>query len=156
MLIREITHKKCIAFIAEQRLARLACAKDNIPYIIPIYYAHEGNRLYVFSMPGKKLDFLRSNPHVCLQIDRYQDKHNWVSVVVDALFHELPDDEQDHAERLHAWSLLQRHFDWWEAGATLLGPHPVRESSPHVFFALDIIAVSGREASEGDPTVPSS
>lgn len=42
MLIREITHKKCIAFIAEQRLARLACAKDNIPYIIPIYYAHEG------------------------------------------------------------------------------------------------------------------
>lgn len=153
VLVREMTHNECIATIADQRLARLACAKDNIPYVIPIYYAYSGNRIYVFAMPGKKLDYLRSNPHVCLQIDKYRDKHNWVSIVVDAAFQELPDDEQYHDERLHAWELLAHYFDWWEAGAIKTHHQPVRGSSPHVFFALDIIAVSGIEATEGEHVV---
>lgn len=101
-------------------------------------------------MPGKKLDFLRSNPHVCLQIENYHDKHHWVSIVVDAAFQELPDDEQYHDERLHAWTLLGQYFDWWEPGALKTHPQPVRASSPHVFFALDIITVSGIEATEGE------
>lgn len=149
MFIRPMTHNACTAMIAEQRLARMACAKDNIPYVIPIYYAYDGNRLYAFSMLGKKVDFLRSNPHACLQIDSYQDKHHWMSVIVDATYHELPDNEDYHEERMHAWSLLEQHFDWWEPGALKPTPQPIHSASPHhVFFALDIDNVTGIEAGD--------
>ncbi|MCD2175768.1 pyridoxamine 5'-phosphate oxidase family protein [Rhizobium sp. C4] len=150
MFIREMSKNDCIALIAEQRLARLACAKDNIPYVIPIYYALHGNRLYAFSMPGKKIEILRSNPRVCLQIDRYGDNHHWMSVVVDANFTELPDDEASRPERMQAWSLLAQHFDWWEPGALSPTQEPPRSSSTHIFFALDIIDVSGVEAENDD------
>lgn len=153
MLVREMTDSECIALVADERVARLACAKDNVPYVVPIHYAYSGSRLYGFSMPGKKLDFLRSNPHVCLQIEKYRDVRHWQSVVVDASFQELSDTEQGHKELLHAWSLLERHFDWWEPGALKPRPQPVLGASPHVFFCLEVIDLSGREATEGD--VPS-
>ena len=102
-------------------------------------------------MPGKKLEYLRSNPHVCLLIEQYHDAHQWRNVVVNAIFQELPDDGPNHQERLHAWSLLEHHLDWWEPGALKPQPQPVRASSPHVFFALDIVEVSGIEAREGEP-----
>lgn len=148
MFIREMTHNACIAVIADQRLARMACAKDNIPYVIPIYYAYDGNHLYAFSMPGKKVDFLRANPHACLQLDSYRDKHHWMSVIVDATYRELPNDDRHHDERMRAWSLLEQHFDWWEPGALKPTPQPIRSASPHVFFALDIDNVTGIEAGE--------
>jgi nitroimidazol reductase NimA-like FMN-containing flavoprotein (pyridoxamine 5'-phosphate oxidase superfamily) len=149
MLIREMTHTECTAMIAAQRVARLACARDNFPYVIPVHYAHSGNRLYVFSMPGKKLDILHANPHACMLIEVFESKSRWKSVVADVLFHELADTEELHDERLKAWSLLADHFDWWEPGALKPQPQPILEASPHVFFALEIVTVSGREALSG-------
>ncbi|CAN7680923.1 pyridoxamine 5'-phosphate oxidase family protein [Rhizobium sp. LjRoot30] len=146
MMIREMTQKKCTATVAAQRLARLACAEGNTPYIVPICYAYSASRLFVFSMPGKKLDILHVNPRVCLLIDALETRHQWKSVIVDALFHELPDTAELHEERLKAWALLARDFDWWEPGALKPQPQPVAAKSPHVFFELEILTMSGREA----------
>ncbi|QCL97418.1 pyridoxamine 5'-phosphate oxidase family protein [Agrobacterium tumefaciens] len=153
MLVREMTHNECLAELAEGRLARMACAKDSTPYVVPIYYAYSGNSLYAFSMPGKKLDFLRSNPRACLQVDKSRGDHQWVSVIVDAAFRELPQEDPPGEERLHAWSLLSHHFDWWEPGGLTPQPQPqpLRAASRHIFFALDINALSGREARLGEP-----
>lgn len=146
MMIREMTHNECTATIADQRLARLACADDNGPYVVPICYAYSANRLFVFSMPGKKLEILRANPKACVLIDALETRHRWKCVIVDALFHELPDTEDLHDERLRAWTLLAKDVDWWEPGAFKPQPQPVVTTSPHIFFELEILAMSGREA----------
>ncbi|GMB79388.1 pyridoxamine 5'-phosphate oxidase family protein [Shinella zoogloeoides] len=146
MMIREMTHNECAATIAAQRLARLACAENDSPYVVPICYAYSTSRLFAFSMPGKKLDILHANPRACLLIDALETRHKWKSVIVDALFHELPDTEELHGERLKAWALLAKDFDWWEPGALKPQPQPVVTTSPHVFFELEILAMSGREA----------
>lgn len=146
MMIREMTHNECAATIATQRLARLACAENDSPYVVPICYAYSASRLFAFSMPGKKLDILRANPRACLLVDALETRHKWKSVIVDALFHELPDTEELHGERLKAWALLAKDFDWWEPGALKPQPQPVVTTSPHVFFELEILAMSGREA----------
>ncbi|HTO33096.1 MAG TPA: pyridoxamine 5'-phosphate oxidase family protein [Pararhizobium sp.] len=149
MMIREMTHNECVTMVAEHHMARLACAKNDVPYVVPIHYAHSGSRLYAFSMPGKKLDILRANPRACVLIEVFEDKHRWKSVVVDAVFHELSDTEELHNERLKAWSLLSDDLDWWEPGALKPRPQPTVAVSPHVFFALEIETLSGREA-KGD------
>jgi nitroimidazol reductase NimA-like FMN-containing flavoprotein (pyridoxamine 5'-phosphate oxidase superfamily) len=150
MMIHEMPESACIALVTAERLARMACAKDNIPYLVPLHYAYSAHRLYGFSLPGKKLDILRANPRVCLEIDDYTSKRRWRSVIVDALFHELPDVDGEDGEIRHAWSLLQHHTDWWEPGAMKPEPQTLHDRPSHIFFALEIIAMSGREATEGN------
>lgn len=146
MRIREMTHSECIAMVAKYHLARLACAKDNVPYVVPIHYAHSGIHLYAFSMPGKKLDFLRANPRACVLVEALEGRHRWKSVVLDVVFHELQNTAERDSECLKAWSLLSDDVDWWEPGALKPKPLATVAVSPHVFFDLAIIETSGREA----------
>jgi len=148
VIIRTLSTNECRALLAANRLARLACTKDGRPYVVPIYYAYADNHLYAFSMPGKKVEWMRSNPQVSLQVDERGAKREWRSVVADGLFEELPDRIGHKRELDHAWSLLSKHVDWWEPGAYKPITPPVSDHSPHVFFRILVEQLSGREAKE--------
>ncbi|MBW9062323.1 pyridoxamine 5'-phosphate oxidase family protein [Rhizobium herbae] len=150
MMVKEMTRSECIGLISANRLGRLACSKDDRPYIIPVYYALDGNCLYSFSMPGQKVDWMRENPHVCVEVDEFQGGFGWRSVVVYGKYQEFPDTDQWHHQRLHAWSILERHVDWWEPGALKPMPQPMASASPHLFYGIDIVEVTGRMAVSGD------
>ncbi|MBP1859922.1 pyridoxamine 5'-phosphate oxidase family protein [Rhizobium herbae] len=150
MKLRELAPDDCMELVRAGRLARLACCRDDRPYVVPIHYGVDGNVLYSFTMPGRKLDMMRANPFVCLEIDKFDHGHEWTSVVVDGVFRELENEENRSRERIHAWSLLQLNIDWWEPGAFKPQQQPVHSKSPHVFFAIEISAVSGRHASKDD------
>lgn len=148
MLIRTLSRPECIELLAANRLAHLACCKDNQPYVVPIYYAYSERHLYAFSMPGKKIDWMRENPVISLQIDDWGKEREWRSVVVDGRYEELPDRIGYKRERDHAWLELSKHFDWWEPGAYKPVAPPLADHSPHVFFRIIIEQISGREAKE--------
>jgi nitroimidazol reductase NimA-like FMN-containing flavoprotein (pyridoxamine 5'-phosphate oxidase superfamily) len=134
--------------LAGNRVARLACAKAERPYVVPIHYAYSDNYLYAFSMPGKKIEWMRSNPLVCLQVDQRGEGSSWRSVVVDGVYEELPDRLGHKLERERAWSLLSKHVDWWEPGGLKPVTPAVSDHSPHVFFRIMIELVSGRQAED--------
>jgi len=150
MMVKEMTRSECIGLISASRLGRLACSKNDRPYIIPIYYALDGNCLYSFTMPGQKVDWMRLNPHVCVEVDEFQGGSGWRSVVIYGKYQEFPDTDQWHHQRLHAWSILERHIDWWEPGALKPTPQPIASASPHLFYGIDIVEVTGRMAVSGD------
>jgi nitroimidazol reductase NimA-like FMN-containing flavoprotein (pyridoxamine 5'-phosphate oxidase superfamily) len=150
MMVKEMTRSECIGLISASRLGRLACSKNDRPYIIPIYYALDGNCLYSFTMPGQKVDWMRENPHVCVEVDEFQGGSGWRSVVIYGKYQEFPDTDQWHHQRLHAWSILERHIDWWEPGALKPTPQPIASASPHLFYGIDIVEVTGRVAVSGD------
>ncbi|TIP77993.1 MAG: pyridoxamine 5'-phosphate oxidase family protein, partial [Mesorhizobium sp.] len=81
-MIRTLSVLECSKVLASNRVGRLACSNDDQPYVVPFYYAHADNHLYAFSMPGKKIDWMRSNPLVCVQIDERGQGRGWRSVVV--------------------------------------------------------------------------
>ena len=56
MLIEEMTVKQCHEFLIRMDFGRLACVRDNQPYVVPIYFAYEPNRLYGFSTLGRKIE----------------------------------------------------------------------------------------------------
>ncbi|ETA71259.1 MULTISPECIES: pyridoxamine 5'-phosphate oxidase family protein [Mesorhizobium] len=148
MLVRTLSAFECTKVLAANRVGRLACAKDGQPYVVPLYYAHSDAHLYAFSMPGKKIEWMRANPLVSVQVDEHGQGRGWKSVVADGRYEELPDLIGHKLQRDHAWSVLSKHTDWWEPGALKPVTPPTADSAPHVFFRILIEQVSGREASE--------
>lgn len=148
MNVQRMSYDECIALIKRQWLARIGCADRNVPYVIPVQYSYSGDKLYGFTLPGKKLDIMRRNPHVCVQIDQLKNRHSWKSVVVDTRFVDLST-EECREEKDQAWSLLAKRTDWWEPGA-LKPTGKIAEGPPntHIFFALEIIDLSGRKTDD--------
>lgn len=58
--------------IREQFLCRIAFKGDLQPYIAPFQYAYVNGILYFhFTDYGKKMSFLKQEPTVCVEIERY-------------------------------------------------------------------------------------
>ncbi len=148
MHIRNLSNLECTRLLSGNRLAHLACAKDGKPYVVPIYFAYAENYLYAFSMPGKKIEFMRANPEVSLIVEERGHGREWKSVLVEGRFEELPDRIGHKRERDHAWSLLSKHFDWWEPGALKPVTPPISDHSEHIFFRVFVEQIYGREAKE--------
>ena len=60
---------------------------------MPVNYYFDGENIYIHTLPGKKLDALRANPRVCLQVDEIKDSYNWRSVIAYGTFEEVPSEE---------------------------------------------------------------
>lgn len=150
MFVRVMSREECQRAVAAGDLARLACCRDDQPYIVPITYAHSGNRLYCFSMPGQKIDWMRSNPKVSLQIAEFASNRQWKSVVVTGRYQELPATQGCRHERIHAWSLLEKKPNWWEPGGLKPVPQEISGASAHIFFCVEMDEMTGRAACAGE------
>ena len=139
--------KNALACWRNSRLARLACSRDNQPYVVPTYLVFfqpsiGDPRLYGFTTVGQKVEWMRSNPLVCVEVDEVESYSKWISVIVFGHYRELPklrdqnvgrpparktiedhyefvsDELNPAAETLLAHQLLQTHAVWWEPAAT--------------------------------------
>ena len=146
MIVKEMREADCLQVVTTQNVAHLAsCIRDR-PYVVPVQYVYSNGLIYSFSMPGRKVDNMRENPNVCLQIEEFRDGRHWKSVVVEGRFRELP----STSERQDAWEILQHGNNaWWEPGA--LKPNPSEASvgtSPHLFYTVSIDQMSGRRTAD--------
>lgn len=64
------------------RFGHLACSVDDVPYIVPIHYAYQKPDFFIYTTEGKKVEMIRENPKVCLQIEDIADGTDWKSVIV--------------------------------------------------------------------------
>jgi len=96
MAIREMSREECLQVLAGARLARLACAHENQPYVVPVYLAYHQPAtgeacLYGFTTPGQKVQWMRDNPQVCVEVDEAEASDKWVSVIALGRYEELPE-----------------------------------------------------------------
>jgi hypothetical protein len=113
MVINEMTEKECGAFLASATLGRLACSLDNQPYVLPIYFAYEPGYIYVLSTLGQKIEWMRANPKVCVEVDEIANESQWISVIASGRYQELPEPQYTD-ERKHAEKLLGKRHKWWQ------------------------------------------
>ena len=85
--------------VSSQSVCRIACTDGKSPYISPVVYAFDGQHLIFQSRPGKKINYLRKNPAVCIEIDIINNLNNWKSVLVYGTFEELKNKEADEARK---------------------------------------------------------
>jgi nitroimidazol reductase NimA-like FMN-containing flavoprotein (pyridoxamine 5'-phosphate oxidase superfamily) len=150
MLIQELTECDCLGALAHARLGRLACARENQPYVVPFYFVYDKGYIYGFTTPGQKVEWMRSNPRVCVEVEEGGvDSEEWTSIIVFGRYEELPDTLEREQERLHAHELLQQHVDWWEPGcASCAHRDPAQPVTP-VFYRIRIDRITGRRAAAG-------
>lgn len=67
---REITDRKEIdEIISLGKVMHLALSDNNLPFLIPVFYAYDGTSLYFHSAKaGTKIDILKRNNNVCFEI----------------------------------------------------------------------------------------
>ncbi len=152
MRISELQDPDCRETLRRLAFGRLGCAHDNLPYIVPVYFAYESDGLYGFATFGQKIDWMRSNPRVCVQTDEVLSNDNWVSVVVLGRYEELPDTPDYASERGKAQSLLEKRSMWWQTSYVASNIRGQSEAPSPVFYCVHIEKISGLRASpEGSP-----
>lgn len=72
-------------------IGHMAYIHLNTPHVIPItyFYDEEGENLISYSSLGHKIEAMRINPLVSLQVDEIDSLNNWRSVVVYGNYEEL-------------------------------------------------------------------
>ena len=151
MNVQEITAAECYAKLASAGFGRLGCARDNQPYVVPIYFAVDGETIYAFSLPGQKIDWMRENPRVCLEADWMNSSEDWTSVVAVGRYEELTDTPQYYNERLQALALLQGRPMWWEPGTSPPTSEHNRPGYASIFYRIVVDRVTGYRGVPGPP-----
>lgn len=112
MLISEMTAEECREFLAHTGFGRLGCASDNEPYVVPFYFAYKEDRMYGVSTMGRKIQWMRANPKVCVEADEVTNHFRWTSVIARGQYMELPDTPRLYSERVAAQMELEGRTLW--------------------------------------------
>ena len=141
MLIHELTTQECWRMLARNHIAHLACARDNQPYIVPVRVDLDGAFLYGYATLGRKIEWLRTNPLVCLECDELTTDRQWATVIVFGHYEELPHTPENEGARQVAERLFQKHPMWWEPATLPLAGH---ERRPPIVFRIHVDSLTGR------------
>ena len=148
MLVHDLSQAECVEVLLRSDFGRLACARDAQPYIVPIHFSFDaGSRcLYAFSTVGQKIEWMRENPKVCVEVEDITDKDHWTTVLVFGRYEEMTDSPADREARRCAQELFQQRPEWWfpAAAKRFSGEHP-----GVVLYRIQADRITGRRASRG-------
>ena len=149
MLITEMTSEECRELVARTGFGHLGCSHNNEPYVVPMYFAYETDYLYGFSIFGRKIEWMRANPKVCIDVDEVTSHSSWASVIINGRFQELPNTPQYSSERSHVFSLLEKRTLWWQ---TAQASKELRTTQPFppIFYRIHIDVMTGHRAAPDD------
>ena len=144
MFIHEMSRVECNDALSRAKYGRLACAHNNQPYVLPLNFTFDGNSyLYCFATLGQKVEWMRSNPLVCFEVDEVKNHNQWSSVIVFGSYQELPDKPEFETARIHLQECLQKRVMWWEP-AYISQEHRDKPHSPTpIFFRIKIESMTG-------------
>jgi nitroimidazol reductase NimA-like FMN-containing flavoprotein (pyridoxamine 5'-phosphate oxidase superfamily) len=88
-LSKVLSQEEAFALISASKIGRLGCVDNGEPYVVPINYVVEERSIYSHSLPGRKIEAMRTHPRVCLQVDQIADDFHWRSAIAFGDFEEI-------------------------------------------------------------------
>jgi uncharacterized protein len=146
MMIHEMTGEECHEFLRQTKFGRLGCARNQQPYVVPIYFVSDGKHLYCFSTVGQKIEWMRANPLVCVEVDEVVNELHWISVVVLGKYEELGDAPSCVNAREYALELLQKRAMWWQPAYVVTEHRGSGDVLTPVFYRIRISQITGHRA----------
>jgi nitroimidazol reductase NimA-like FMN-containing flavoprotein (pyridoxamine 5'-phosphate oxidase superfamily) len=97
---------------------------------------------------GQKIEWMRSNPLVCVEVDEVRSHIDWASVVVRGRYEECPDTPSYSKQRQKAQSMLDKVMPlWWETGFAAAQTRGRFDRDITIFYCIHIEEISGHRAS---------
>jgi hypothetical protein len=147
MTINEMTSDECSAVLVRASFGRLGCSLKDQAYVVPIYLVYDASYFYALSTEGRKIEWMRKNPKVCVQVDEFQGESNWVSVIAYGEYQELTE-PQFTQERNHARHLLEKRPSWWQTALAERELKAAKNIIDPLFFRIHVVSTTGLRASD--------
>ena len=81
--MEEITDDRAKRFLEEAAVAHIGVISDGEPYVTPMSFVLEGNRILFRTKPGKRYQGMVENPTVSIEASTFDEETgDWVSVIV--------------------------------------------------------------------------
>jgi uncharacterized protein len=143
MVIHELAPADCAEVLSRTSVARLACCRMNQPYVVPVSFVYDPRQvcLFSFSAIGKKVEWMRANPSVCVEVEDLEDRFHWTTVVIFGRYDEITDAPADKELRQRALHLFSERSRWWLPGAASLSES---EHESVVVYRIHIDSMTGR------------
>ena len=107
-------------------------------------YDAEHYSLHAMSMLGQKVQWMRENPKVCVEVEDIKDKNQWTTILVFGRYQELDRSPAHREARARAeQGFLARQQSWLPAAAHV----PSRQHEHMVVYSILIDQLTGRSAS---------
>jgi hypothetical protein len=146
IMIGELTKEQIENVLQSQVHCRLACIDEKKPYLVPVSYAYDGKFIYCQSKEGKKINLLRKNPNVCIQVQIMTSMNNWQSVLVYGIYEELKDNAAAEARKilfdkvLTLFTSAAVHKFEHSEGETIEDKNRIKD----IMFKINIQEITGR------------
>jgi nitroimidazol reductase NimA-like FMN-containing flavoprotein (pyridoxamine 5'-phosphate oxidase superfamily) len=142
-MVGELSREECLKVLAEGFIGRLGCHSPDEVYVVPVGYALDGEKILGQTTVGKKVEMMRANPQVCLQVDTGTALDDWRSVIVWGKYEELSAGEMPAAAR-KLIDRLSAHIDSEHRSKRDVTPEKVSGRYEGVVYAIRIEKMTGR------------
>jgi nitroimidazol reductase NimA-like FMN-containing flavoprotein (pyridoxamine 5'-phosphate oxidase superfamily) len=96
---------------------------------------------------GYKIDCMRANSLVCVEIDDIKSQNLWTSIIVFGTYEELPDTEEYEAARAQASKLFQERAMTWEPAHAAAEHRGFPRMKAGIFYRIQINRMTGHRGS---------
>lgn len=149
-MLNTLDNREILDLFQGARYGHLGCASEGQVYVVPISFVLDGDRLLGITSAGLKIDKMRANPNVCVQVDQVERMTKWVSAIVWGTFKEL-----DGGDRAHAAGLLydkygpifEAYGDGQARGRDTAPQRLDNKPEPVIAYSITIEKMSGRRES---------
>jgi nitroimidazol reductase NimA-like FMN-containing flavoprotein (pyridoxamine 5'-phosphate oxidase superfamily) len=145
VLIQDMTREMSICLLKGTHVGRIACAQGSQPYVTPFSFAYHEDFIYSFSTVGKKIEWMRANPLVCVEVENIVSREEWQTIVIFGRYQELPGTSEFHDARLAAHDLLASTAVWWEPGYVKTLHQGLERPFQPIYFRILINEISGHQ-----------
>jgi nitroimidazol reductase NimA-like FMN-containing flavoprotein (pyridoxamine 5'-phosphate oxidase superfamily) len=130
--------------IKSKNFGHLGCHDHAEVYVVPISYVLDAGKIYSHSRPGKKLEMMKKNREVCLQVEDINSFSSWTSAIAWGEFEELKGGAASTAMRLLIKVMAERDQTEYASSLELDLAAQLERS---VIYQIDIKKITGQ--SEG-------
>jgi nitroimidazol reductase NimA-like FMN-containing flavoprotein (pyridoxamine 5'-phosphate oxidase superfamily) len=147
-MISKLTKQQIEEVLLDNIFGHIGCNDGFNTYVYPINYLYDGKNIICHSPSGSKIQVMRENKRVCLQVDEVKKNMHWKSVMIHGEYQEL----EDERERYNAMkSFVDRNLHLKVKERIILPvttaereQDHLRENSKAVFYRIVIDEKNGR------------
>jgi nitroimidazol reductase NimA-like FMN-containing flavoprotein (pyridoxamine 5'-phosphate oxidase superfamily) len=122
----------------------LGCSQDDVPYVVPIFFAYDKPVIYVYTTVGLKSKIIDQNPKVCLQVEEFSQTGGWKSVVIMGEAEKIV----DRVEREKAVDAIRRSNPTLLPALAIKWSNDWMRKNVEVVYKIKIREVTGRFTAE--------